>query len=371
MVTTLDDRLAWRGFGYYLHLPFCSRRCDYCAFATWTGREEQMAAYVVALLGEIDLARREGLVRPAATIFLGGGTPSLLGAPLLLPLLEALGAEDALEVTVECNPESTDTALLRELRSGGVNRISLGVQSLSPKVLTALGRSHDPDEARRAFAAVAEAGFENFNVDLIYGAAGESAAQWAATLEELCSLQAPPPHVSAYALSVEAGTPLSRDPRRHPDDDLQAERYHEADHRLAAAGLHWYEISNFSRPGYECLHNLNYWNEGDYLGFGVAAHSHLDGRRFRNVASLDRYLERRSQGRSVVAASEHLDDDGRALEALELALRTRRGVPRAALDAAPELDGLYREVGGRVVLTLEGRLLANELSIRLRLPTPR
>lgn len=343
-------------------------RCDYCAFVTWSGRDELAPAYVEALLSEIDRARRDGLLGVPDTIFFGGGTPSLLGASLLSRLLDALGAPDANEVTIECNPESTDLALLQALRRAGATRISLGVQSLAPHVLAGLGRPHQPDTARRALAAVAEAGFTNFNVDVIYGGAGERDEDWAATLEELLALDPVPPHVSAYALTVEPGTPLALDRARHPDDDVQAERYLRADLAFSEAGLEWYEISNFARPGYECRHNLACWNQADYLGFGCAAHSHLDGRRFRNVASIDRYLSKIAAGEPVVVAEERLFGEERALEALQLALRTRSGVPRESLVDRDGLEGLITDEGPRTVLSARGRMLANEVALRLLVP---
>ena len=348
-----------------MHVPFCVRRCDYCAFVTWEGRESLAEAYVEAVVTEITRARRAGHLEGLETVFIGGGTPSLLGAAPLCRLLDALGTDGVAEVTVECNPESTDLALLGALRAAGVNRISLGVQSLAPHVLAGLGRAHDPAEARRAVAAVGEAGFSNFNVDLIYGGAGEEDRDWAESLEQVLALEPSPPHVSAYALTVEPGTPLAADRARHPDDDAQADRYLYADERLRRAGLEWYEISNFARPGHECRHNRACWAQADYLGFGCAAHSHVGGRRFRNVASLDRYLARVGAGEPVVVAEERLSAEEAALESLQLRLRTREGVPRAALPDAEGLGGLLVAQGERLVLSARGRLLANEVALRL------
>jgi oxygen-independent coproporphyrinogen-3 oxidase len=213
------------------------------------------------------------------------------------------------------------------------------------------------------------AGFGSFNLDLIYGGAGESLDDWCHTLDDAIALD--PHHVSAYALTVEAGTPLAADPDRHPDDDDQADKYLAATDRLGAAGYEWYEISNWAKPGHECCHNLLYWTMGEYQGIGCAAHSHRRGRRFWNLRTPDRYLEAVRDGLSVEAAGEELDDAGRALEALQLALRTRDGVPVASLDtdALPGLVEPHLDDADRVVLTIRGRLLANEVALRLHPPT--
>ena len=229
-------------------------------------------------------------------------------------------------MTVECNPEDVTVALLSSYAAAGVTRISLGVQSLAPHVLSSLGRQHSPEHVPRAVAAIGEVGFISYNVDLIYGAEGETDDDWVATLEGVLGLDPPPPHVSAYALQAEPGTPLWRDPDRHPDDDVQARRYEIADEMLEAAGLQWYEISNWSRPGHECRHNQNYWRQGEYLGVGCAAHSHLDGRRFWNIRTPERYIAAVASNQTPVAGEERLDADQRLFESLELAVRTREGV---------------------------------------------
>jgi putative oxygen-independent coproporphyrinogen III oxidase len=347
-------------FGVYIHVPFCLRRCDYCAFATWDDRMELVDRYVDGVAAEIE--RAEGLA-PATSVFFGGGTPSLLAPEALGGLLARLEPAPGAEVTVECNPDTVDADKLAGYRRAGVNRISLGVQSMVPHVLRSLGRSHDPGNVRRAVAALRAAGFESFNIDLIYGAAGESLTDWRTTLEETLALE--PPHVSAYGLTVEPGTPLATDPARHPDDDDQADKYVLADEALASAGLTSYEISNWAQPGRECRHNLLYWSQGDYRGFGCAAHSHHDGRRWWNLRTPERYLEAVAAGRPTEAAGEQLDADERRLEGLQLALRTSTGVPAGAL-AGADLEGLVAIRGDRAVLTRDGRLLANEVALRLR-----
>ena len=354
--------------GVYVHVPFCARRCDYCAFATWTDLHHLSVAYVDACLTELGRAYDAGL-GPAATVFFGGGTPSQLPPEELARLLEGIRVADGAEVTVECNPEDVTERLLGTYAAAGVNRISLGVQSLVGRVLDSLGRRHEPGSVSRAVAAVGEAGYESFSVDLIYGAAQETDDDWAATLEGVLSLDPSPAHVSAYALQAEPGTPLWHDPARHPDDDVQARRYEIVDATLQAAGLGWYEISNWALPGHECRHNLNYWRQGEYLGVGCAAHSHLAGRRFWNIRTPQRYLAAIASGRSAIAGEERLEPADRLLEALELAIRTRDGVDGAALPDDEALAGLIERDRDRAVLTRRGRLLANEVACRLRAPT--
>jgi oxygen-independent coproporphyrinogen-3 oxidase len=267
-------------------------------------------------------------------------------------------------VTVECNPDDASAALFDAWRATGVTRVSFGVQSMAPRVLAALGRTHDPASVFRAVELARDAGFASWNVDLIYGAAGESVDDWLATLDAVLDLD--PPHVSAYALTVEPGTPLARDTSRHPDDDDQATKYELAESRFAAAGLSWYEISNWARAGHECRHNRLYWEQADYRGIGCAAHSHEAGRRWWNVRTPDRYVALVEAGESPVAGEERLDEVGRRREAAELALRTRDGVDARLVPDAVVDAGLVQRAGDRAVLTVAGRLLANEVAIRLR-----
>lgn len=346
-------------FGAYLHVPFCLKRCDYCAFATWDDRPDLLGTYVEGLCEEV---RRADDVPAATSVFLGGGTPSLLTPAQLGAVLAALRIAPGAEVTIECNPDTLSLEKLAGYRAAGVNRVSLGVQSMVPHVLASLGRTHDVANVALAAAAIREVGFPSWNVDLIYGAAGETLDDWRRTLDAVLALE--PPHVSAYGLTVEAGTPLAADPARHPDDDLQADQYLLADALLSGAGLASYEISNWARPGRECRHNLLYWSAGDYRGFGCAAHSHSAGRRWWNVRTPERYLALLAEGRSVEAGAETLDADTRRLEGLQLSLRTRDGVPADALP--DDLDGLVEPAGSRLVLTRTGRLLANEVALRLR-----
>lgn len=353
-------------FGVYVHIPFCARRCDYCAFATWTDRGHLVDRYLAALRTDVRAAVAAGALPEATSVFVGGGTPSLVPAEGLVSVLAEIPLAPGAEVTVECNPDTVDRKLLDTYVAGGVDRVSFGVQSMVPSVLAALGRTHDPDGVARAVETARAAGVRTFNLDLIYGGAGETVADWSRTLDAVVALD--PPHVSAYALTVEAGTPLAADPDRHPDDDDQADKYLLADQRLESAGLANYEISNWARPGHRCRHNELYWAQGDYLGFGCAAHSHRSGRRWWNLRTPERYVEAVEQGRSTEAAGEDLEPDRRRIEGLQLALRTEAGVRPDALDPSDRelLDGLVEERDGRLRLTVQGRLLANEVAVRLR-----
>jgi putative oxygen-independent coproporphyrinogen III oxidase len=311
-----------------------------------------------------DVERRLAGGMPAATsVFVGGGTPSLVEPERLMAVLGAVPCAPGCEVTVECNPDTVTPALMDVYAQGGVNRISLGVQSMVDHVLRSLGRTHDRANVNRAVDAVRTVGIPTFNLDVIYGAAGESPEDWRRTLE--ATLAFDPPHVSAYGLTIEPGTPLADDPARHPDDDDQAMKYLAAADALEAAGLSWYEISNWARPGHECRHNQLYWSMGEYQAFGCAGHSHRGGRRSWNVHTPERYIAAIDQGRSPEAAGERLDAGARRLEALQLAVRTRAGVPAATLPV-DELDDLVALDGDRAVLTVRGRLLANEVALRLR-----
>jgi len=358
-------------FGVYVHIPFCASRCDYCDFATWTDRDHLIDAYVDACVTDITARRRAGM--PAATsVFFGGGTPSLILAHQLTRILDAIERVDGAEVTVECNPDSVDVAKLETYRRAGVDRLSFGVQSMVPHVLGALGRTHDPDNVRRAVTLARDAGFTRINVDLIYGTPGETAADWQRSLDGALALGVE--HVSAYALTVEPATELGRRVAAGaaaPDDDVQADAYARADDALTAAGLEWYEVSNWARPGEACRHNELYWNGGEYAGIGCAAHGHTDGCRWWNVRTPERYIAAISGGSSAVTGSEILDAQTRAEEAFALALRTRAGA-RPDEHAAPVVaelaeQGLLESAGGRIVLTRRGRLLASDLTARLLL----
>jgi putative oxygen-independent coproporphyrinogen III oxidase len=349
-------------FGVYVHVPFCAARCDYCAFATWTDRPHLMSEYLDAV--RTDIAREvDAGMQVATSVFVGGGTPTQVPAADLAVLLRAIPVAPDAEITVECNPDDVSEALFDTYAGAGVNRVSIGVQSMVPHVLRALGRTHDPANVERAVAAARAVGLPTFNLDVIYGSVGENLADWRTTLERVLDLE--PPHVSAYALTVEPGTPLADDPSRHPDDDVQADEYELADDLLTSAGLTNYEVSNWARAGHECRHNLLYWRQQDYRGFGCAAHSHRDGRRWWSLRTPERYIAAVRAGLPTEAAGESLDPEARRVEGLQLALRTTAGVPLDALDG-DELPGVVERAGDRWVLTRRGRLMANEVAVRLR-----
>jgi oxygen-independent coproporphyrinogen-3 oxidase len=359
-------------FGVYVHVPFCAHRCDYCDFATWTDRDHLIDDYVDACVADIERHNRAG-VPAASSVFFGGGTPSRLPADQLARILTAIARESGAEVTVECNPDSVDADKFAVYVAAGVNRVSIGVQSMVPHVLAGLGRTHNPANVERAIEWARAAGIARINVDLIYGTPGESLADWEHTVRAALGLGVD--HVSAYALTVEPATPLGRavaaGTRAAPDDDVQADAYARADDLLTAAGLEWYEVSNWARPGEECRHNALYWNGGEYLGIGCAAHGHTNGRRWWNVRTPDRYVDAIREARSPEAGSETLDDATRAEEAFALALRTRAGAPvaPAARNTVAELQaaGLLDVRADRIVLTPRGRLLGADVTARLLL----
>ena len=352
-------------FGVYVHIPFCRHRCDYCAFATFTDRDEVIPNYLNALATEIARAVESGMPR-ATSIFVGGGTPTRVPPTALMTALSGVPRTADCEFTIECNPDDVTAEMMRVFADGGVNRLSFGVQSMQDHVLKSLGRTHDPANVVKALAFARGAGIDDINLDIIYGVHGESVDDWRRTVN--ATLELGPTHVSAYGLTVEAGTPLADDPARHPDDDVQAEMYELVDDLLTAAGMANYEVSNWSRPGHECRHNRVYWSQGDYLGFGSAAHSHRAGRRWWNVRTPDRFIELIDAGKSAESAGESLDDEARRIEGLQLSLRTTVGVPEDSFDDEDLrlMGDLLSVENGRARLTRAGRLLANEVALRLK-----
>ena len=376
--------LAAKRFGIYVHVPFCARRCGYCDFNTYTATElaEQPGAspatYVAAVIAELDLAARVlgERVPPVSSVFFGGGTPTLLPAELLTGLLQQIrdrfGLRQDAEVTTEANPDSVDAAYLAQLRAGGFNRLSLGMQSAVRHVLATLDRTHDPDRLPDVMAWARAAGFEQVSLDLIYGTPGESVGDWETSLKAALALQ--PDHVSAYSLIVEPGTALARRVARGelatPDEDDAAEKYVVADDLLRAAGLRWYEISNWARDeGSECAHNRLYWTGGHWWGAGPGAHSHVGGVRWWNVKHPTAYAARLAAGHSPTSAREVLDAETRRVERVLLELRVREGLAREVLAPSgaavlPRLvdDGLVHPGPGGVALTRRGRLLADSVT---------
>lgn len=363
--------------GIYIHVPFCAARCGYCDFNTYVPSGlGQQSEFVSAALLELRQARLALGARPVGTVFVGGGTPTLLGADELLRLLSGVAETFELtvdaEVTTEANPESVDPAMLRALRQGGCTRVSLGMQSAAPHVLRALDRAHTPGRAVAAAVEAREAGFQHVSLDLIYGTPGESDGDWISSLD--AALSAEPDHVSIYGLTVEPGTALSAAVRRGvtpaPDEDDQARRYLQAEDRLQAAGFDWYEISNWAlNDNARCRHNVGYWRSYDWWGIGPGAHSHVDGVRWWNVRRPAEYSTRLRDGNSPAAASETLTAEQRALETVMLGLRERGGLELGSLSEAgvqaarAEAARGRVELGdGRVRLTRDGRFFADAVT---------
>lgn len=347
-------------YGVYLHVPFCRQRCDYCAFVTYTDRDWQIGHYVEAVLAEL------GEQRQAATsVFFGGGTPSMLSPEAVTLLVEAIDLSKGAEVTLELNPEDASIEYLTGLRTAGITRLSVGIQSTAPHVLVELGRIHRADSARTLAQMIDAVGFETWSMDLIVGTVGESDGDLLDTIETVLDHEAAPPHLSAYLLTPERATPLGRDVYRHPSEEVLADRYLLLDRELSARGYEWYEISNFSKPGHHCRHNELYWSQGNYLGVGPAAHSHFEGRRSWRIANLDTWLSQSARGESTEAGYEIVEDESARFEAACLSLRTRRGVPASLFENLDDLSDFVERDGDQVVLTPRGRLVADEIARRL------
>jgi putative oxygen-independent coproporphyrinogen III oxidase len=368
-------------FGLYIHVPFCATRCGYCDFNTYTALELpgiSASSYVDVALSEIRLARHVlGDRTPQVdTVFVGGGTPSLLPAEHLSALLgevrELFGLAPDAEVSTEANPESVTPAYLSRLREAGFTRVSLGMQSAADHVLAVLDRQHTPGRAVDAVEDARKAGFSHVNLDLIYGAPGETEHDWQDSLD--AAIGAGPDHVSAYALVVEEGTRMGRQVAQGelpaPDDDILADRYAQAEQTLSAGGFAWYEVSNWARqPSARARHNLLYWTSGDWWGIGPGAHSHVGGVRWWNVKHPAAYAARLAAGETPAQAREVLDPQQRRTERVLLRIRLADGLALQEIPAARRAEadrmltyGLFDRAAydeGRAVLTLRGRLLAD------------
>jgi putative oxygen-independent coproporphyrinogen III oxidase len=364
-------------FGVYVHVPFCTVRCGYCDFNTYTadelGEGATRASYADTAISEIVRSGAETGRRPVETVFFGGGTPTQLPAADLVRILDAIddvfGLAPGVEVTTEANPDSVTPESLATLVAGGFNRISFGVQSAVPHVLATLERTHDPAGVPQAVRWAREAGFGQLSVDLIYGTPGESMADWRASVEQAVALG--PDHISAYALIVEQGTAFARKVRRGevvmPDDDETADKYLLADELFTAAGLGWYELSNWARDAdAECRHNVLYWHSDDWLGIGPGAHSHVAGQRWWNVKHPAAYAQRLAAGESPRHDGESIDAATARVERIMLETRLRSGLDLDALDESGlrAVDsvverGLATVTRHGLVLTRNGRLLAD------------
>jgi putative oxygen-independent coproporphyrinogen III oxidase len=377
--------------GVYLHVPFCARRCHYCDFNTYAGLDDQIPRYVAALrqdLAAVAAAGPRAVAPPDAdlaaegwpvfsSVFVGGGTPTYLPAADLAGIVRLvrdtlpLGADA--EITVEANPETVDADYFATIRDAGVNRVSMGAQSFSAHVLAELGRWHERDRPLQAVADARAAGIDNVSLDLIYGAPSETEQDWAATLDTV--LDAGTDHISAYALTVEPNTEYAARIRTGtalaPDDDVQAARMAATDERLSAAGLDRYELSNWSRPGRECRHNLTYWRNGDWLGVGAGAHGHWQGRRWWSLRAPARYADEALAGRTTTSGEELLTPPEQRAERLLLGLRMAEGV--AVTEVAPvdaeRVEALVAagllHADDRLRLTPAGWALANDVTVQL------
>ncbi len=370
---------------FYVHVPYCVRRCGYCDFNTYTPAELAISSdlsgvsrsYIDLLIHEIDLARATSRATQVPTIFFGGGTPTLMEPSDLGRVITAISdrfeiASDA-EITIEANPDTVTPQKLEALRAAGFNRISFGMQSAATHVLAALDRTHNPENVTTSVLAARSAGFDEVSVDLIYGTPGESIKDWSQTLDTALAL--PITHISAYALIVEQGTKLGAQVKRGevvmPDDDETADKYLLADERFEAAGFSWYELSNWSKPGSQSRHNMAYWLGTNWWGAGPGAHSHLDGRRFWNVKHPNAYKERILSTGNPMAEEELLTEAAKQSESVMLRIRLREGISAAAFGSDVVLrlsdyvaQGYLDESGwsqGRVVLTRTGRLIADRI----------
>ena len=370
---------------FYIHIPYCVKRCGYCDFNTYTPSELKIAtrlsevsnSYIDLLLLEIKQAKAQVGSAFVPSIFFGGGTPSLMEPSDIGRVIDQIKQEFVLnsdaEVTMECNPDTVSKDNLAAFREVGVNRVSFGMQSAVPHVLATLDRTHNPDNLLQVTTWAKEVGFSEISVDLIYGTPGETLDDWQKSIDVALSL--PITHISAYALIIEEGTKLAAQIKRGEvapvDDDLAAEKYLLADKEFTAAGFQWYELSNWAKPDSLSKHNLAYWLGENWWGAGPGAHSHLNGKRFWNVKHPNLYKEKIQSNLSPIADSEVLEEIQIASEKLMLSLRLPSGVEKESLnqDQISELSD-YVESGhldllnwnqGRATLTLEGRLIADQI----------
>ena len=371
---------------FYIHIPYCVKRCGYCDFNTYTPGELKAGSdiaqvsngYIDLLIQESKIARSEvSTSKPISTIFFGGGTPTLMEPADLGRVLKSLEADfgfaQDIEVTIEANPDTVTKAKLNQLLETGINRISFGMQSASSHVLKTLDRTHNPENVIKATTWAREVGFNQVSVDLIYGTPGESIADWDQTIDAALAL--PITHISAYALIVESGTKLAAEVKRGeiiiPDEDQTADKYLLADEKFTKAGFNWYELSNWAKAGGECRHNIAYWQGSNWWGLGPGAHSHIDGKRFWNVKHPTAYRERLISSTSPIMDSELLSDSEKESERVMLEIRLPEGISKSSVTSAAllrlesyltggQLSAQDWELG-RISLTLSGRLMADRI----------
>lgn len=372
--------------GLYIHVPFCRSKCEYCDFYSLGGgmNHESMDLYLAAVLAHIKETAQRVVGYAVDTVYFGGGTPSFFGAQGLIRILTEIDRrfqlEKDAEITLEANPDSVSAQSLEKLRKAGFNRISIGVQCDDDAKLKALGRPHTYKQAQMAVSQARRAGFDNVSVDLMFGLPNQSREQWMATLRNVMDLK--PDHISCYGLKVEPGTRLweYKEGANLPDDDAQADMYFYAVETLESFGLHQYEISNFAKPGYECRHNLKYWQGEPYIGFGPAAASDFGGKRFTAEANLDKYITGVMEQGVILSECETIPQRERAGEYLMLRLRTAYGIeeneymqtyllpfePLEKLLLTYEARDLaMREENGRWRLTPKGFMVSNSIILQL------
>lgn len=361
-------------FSLYVHVPYCSKRCGYCDFNTYTpselDREDQIESWLQSAIKETVFARRIlGEELTVDTIFFGGGTPSLLDASVVKEFINNVSKlftlKKDLEITLEANPDTITQSKAEDWRNAGINRISLGMQSSAKNVLQILDRTHNPANVLTSVEILKKVGFDNFSLDLIYGTPGESLEDWANTLKDAIAIN--PPHISAYSLVIEPGTKmgsqLSRGEIKAVSDDDAADKYQLAEKMLTENGYEWYEISNWAKENKECQHNLNYWKGNNWWGIGPGAHSHINGIRWWNQKLPKKWRESLDQDQSPALARENLTTEQIRNEKVMLLSRLKTGIDKADFDQknVEKLinDKLVNEVSGKLELTLEGRLLAD------------
>jgi oxygen-independent coproporphyrinogen-3 oxidase len=373
--------VATAPLSFYIHVPYCVKRCGYCDFNTYTPSElngdlkSVSLGYIDQLIKESEIAKSR-MSKEISTIFIGGGTPTLMEpsdfARLLNHLESNFGFKSDIEITIEANPDSVSPEKLIELREAGINRISFGMQSSVSHVLRVLDRTHNPENVAKAVTDAKAAGFDEINLDLIYGTPGESIDDWKSSIKSALAL--PITHISAYALILEDGTKLANQVKRKeyevPDDGETAEKYLIADKEFTANGFAWYELSNWAKPGSECKHNIAYWKGHDWWGLGPGSHSHIAGERFWNIKHPNSYATALNEG-NPVAGSEKLSADEKESERVMLEIRMPSGIDKASLKSA-QLESVaeYLEGGeldkdswqsGRIALTVKGRLVADRI----------
>ncbi len=372
-----------KNIGLYIHIPFCQKKCLYCDFNSYEGKIGKAEAYVKALIKEINLYKMDHKFN-FKTIFIGGGTPTLINCLFIGEILEAVkkDREPDAEISIECNPGTLNEKSLEVYKDFGINRLSIGLQAWQDPLLQSIGRIHSREEFINSFKSAKAAGFHNINVDLMFALPGQTMEMWEETLNQVCSLGVE--HISCYSLKLEEGTKLYNMQKKGkiimPDEDLDIDMYHRAIEVLDSYGCKQYEISNFAKPGFACKHNLVYWHNEEYLGVGAGSHSKLFGKRFWNISPIDQYIETINSGKLPVLGEEQLSKEDHMWESLFLGLRLNEGVNIKEFEMKYEIDffqkygkkldylkknDLMMQTCGNIILTSKGRDLSNIVFVEL------